>query len=82
MICFWFETLKSKNKKVPTDFNFVFFMKGIYLIFDGEHALSIAKAIHIIYIIFPQLPSIIILLIIFSWNLERILRAHIWEVFL
>lgn len=58
MISFWFETLKSKNKKVPTDFNFIFFMKGIYLIFDGDHALSIAKAIHIIYNIFPQLPSI------------------------
>lgn len=45
MIWFWFEYLKRMNKKIPTDFNFKFFMKGIYTIFDGDHALSIAKAI-------------------------------------
>jgi hypothetical protein len=52
MISFWFEFLRSRNKKVPTDFNFIFFMKGIYMIFEGEHALSIAKALQIVYNIF------------------------------
>ena len=49
MIGFWFETLKQQNKKVPTNFNFIFFLKGIYLIFEGEHALSMAKALQMMY---------------------------------
>jgi hypothetical protein len=58
MINFWFDTLKKAGKQIPTDFNFIFFLKGIYLILDGDHALSILKAIQIIYNIYPQLPSI------------------------
>jgi len=48
MISMWFDVLKKANKKVPTDFNYQFFMKGLFLIFDGQHASSISKALQLI----------------------------------
>jgi hypothetical protein len=33
------------NKKLPTDFSYHFFFKGVSLIFEGDHALSIAKVL-------------------------------------
>lgn len=35
MINFWFDVLKTANKKVPLDFNYQFLLKGLYLILDG-----------------------------------------------
>ncbi|CAD8068828.1 unnamed protein product [Paramecium primaurelia] len=56
MINEWFQIIKKQNKKIPTDYNYQFLMKGLFMIFDGQHASSISKALQLIFNIFPQMP--------------------------
>lgn len=49
LINMWLQTLQLQKKNIPPMFDYSFFFKGIKLVIEQEHALSIAKCLCMIY---------------------------------
>ena len=49
LIDIWFSCLKTSLKQVPSNFDFYGLMKGIFIVLESDDAISVAKAIWIVY---------------------------------
>lgn len=56
----WAGRIIEMGQKLPVDFDYAFFFKGISLILEGEHAVSISKALWMIYNSYCLFPSTLI----------------------
>lgn len=45
----FFDSLKERNKRIPSTFNYPFFYKGLKMIIGSEYSFTIAKALYVIY---------------------------------
>lgn len=45
----WLEILENSGIGFPSNFDFTFFMKGIFLTFELEHSVSTPRTIHLLY---------------------------------
>ena len=53
----WFKAIQNYQKMIPSTFDYNFFLKGLYLVIEGDHALNIAKVLWVIYNNFNMLPG-------------------------
>jgi len=53
----WTEKIIDMRQKLPVNFDYAFFFKGIKLILEGEHAVSIAKALWMVYNSYSLFPG-------------------------
>ncbi len=53
----WFQKLLTSERLFPTTFDKNFFLKGMFLVMDGDHALSIAKSLWVLYNNYPIFNS-------------------------
>lgn len=53
----WLQYSVRMFKKLPTNFDYNLFFKGIFITIDSDHSLSISKAIWVLYNIFPAFSS-------------------------
>ena len=52
----WFNTLEESGLQFPSNFDIQFFIKGIKVALDMEHAISSPAAINLLYKTFHYLP--------------------------
>ena len=45
----WLGAMYEYKRKIPSTFDYNFFLKGIYIILDGDHAINIAKVLWVLY---------------------------------
>lgn len=53
----WLEATSKKFQKLPTNFDYGFFFKGIYMVLESEHSIAISKCLQVLYNHFHLLPS-------------------------
>ncbi|EGR27741.1 hypothetical protein IMG5_190360 [Ichthyophthirius multifiliis] len=52
----WFQTIKENGKKIPTNFDYDFFFKGIKITLQGENFVCISKVLQLLYYCYELLP--------------------------
>lgn len=45
----WLQAIQTHRKQIPSTFDDAFFLKGLFMILDGEHAVNIAKVLWVVY---------------------------------
>ena len=53
----WLKTFRDRQVPLPTTFDYSFFLKGLYVVMDSDHAFNTAKALWVIYSNYGILPS-------------------------
>ncbi|KAL4460366.1 hypothetical protein ABPG74_000117 [Tetrahymena malaccensis] len=56
MIDQWFKKMIEMQKRLPVNFDYAFFFRGIKLVLEGDHAVSISKALWLLTNCFQLLP--------------------------
>lgn len=69
----WFLKLNKKQIIIPSDFDWTFFMKGVFMLLDLDHSTSTAKAIWLLYQILHTVPKV--------QRDDLVRRILHWEVF-